>query len=80
MGLSVAANLDVLSVVGMHELDATNSLLLALVWVGDKGASLQCTTVDPHKSECTLHDRTPLVYMKGLTFTMATRKCIIHMW
>lgn len=55
VGLSVAADLDVLSVVGMHELDATNSLLLALVRVGHKGAGLQCTTVDPHKSQCALH-------------------------
>ena len=55
VGLSVAADLDVLSVVGMHELDATNSLLLPLVRVGNKGAGLQCTTVDPHKSERTLH-------------------------
>jgi len=55
VGLSVEADLDVLSVVGMHELDATNPLLLALIRVGHKGASLQCTTVDPHKSECTLH-------------------------
>ena len=55
VGLSAAADLDVLSVVGMHELDATNTLLLALVRVGDKGAGLQCATVDPHKSQCTLH-------------------------
>ncbi|KAA6417931.1 MAG: hypothetical protein FRX49_12089 [Trebouxia sp. A1-2] len=39
VGLSAAADLDVLSVVGMHELDATNTLLLALVRVGDKGGS-----------------------------------------
>lgn len=48
-------DLDILSVVGMHELDATNTLLLALVRVGHKGAGLQRTTVDPHKSECSLH-------------------------
>ncbi len=36
----VSADLDVLSVVGMHKLDATNSLLLALVGIGHKGAGL----------------------------------------
>ena len=85
--LSVAADLDVLPVVGMHELDATNSLLLALVWVGDKGAGLQCTTVDPHKSQCTLHAQysfSPHGVVRGwhaaagLIPKMATRKCIIH--
>lgn len=48
------ADLDVFSVVGMHELDPANPLLLTLVRVGHICACLQNTTVDPHKGQCAL--------------------------
>lgn len=48
--------LDVFPVVGMHELNAPNPLLLALVGVGYKGTCLQSPTVNPDKGQGTLHN------------------------
>lgn len=46
--------LDVFSVVGVHELDAPNPLLLALVGVGHKSACLQGATVNSDKRQSPL--------------------------
>ena len=54
-GVGSAIDLDVFSVVSMHELDAPNPLLLALVGVAHKSSCLQGATVDPHKCQSALH-------------------------
>ena len=48
--------LNVLPIVGVHELDAPNPLLFALVGVGHKGACLQGPTVDSDKSQSALNN------------------------